>query len=413
MVMSQKFLYLPIESKTRELDAKLLLTYYAIKGNYRIILGTHTPILSHLELLPKGIICSKGTPYGDARKEYMTRAYKLGYSIVELDEEEGLFLNSNNYSRLGKDDTYVKILEHVYCWGDAHKEIVTNIFPKFKGKFHLTGHPRFDLLKKKFRGLYNDEVKMIEQRFGDFILVNTRFTQYNHFIRGFNPNEHYIKKVYEHFIQLIKELSEKYPNLNIVVRPHIHENVDSYRKELSDYKNVFVAHDGNVVMWILASKVVIHNRCTTGIEALLLDKPVIAYMPINYEKEKKYLPNAVTYKSVNSSEVFNLVDFCLSKGEIGEEKKSLSKNYYGSMDVENYAYQNIIRLLDTISFTGESSIEESSVRALSTIKGDHTLTSEEEIKSFFEKLDLIEMNKNEVSVRTLAPDLFEIISNNS
>lgn len=83
------------------------------------------------------------------------------------------------------------------------------------------------------------------------------------------------------------------------------------------------------------------------------------------------------------------------------------------MDVENYAYQNIIRLLDTISFTGESSIEESSVRALSTIKGDHTLTSEEEIKSFFEKLDLIEMNKNEVSVRTLAPDLFEIISNNS
>ncbi|WP_257144320.1 hypothetical protein [Bacillus pseudomycoides] len=176
---------------------------------------------------------------------------------------------------------------------------------------------------------------------------------------------------------------------------------------------MFVAHDGNVVMWILASKVVIHNRCTTGIEALLLDKPVIAYMPINYEKEKKYLPNAVTYKSVNSSEVFNLVDFCLSKGEIGEEKKSLSKNYYGSMDVENYAYQNIIRLLDTISFTGESSIEESSVRALSTIKGDHTLTSEEEIKSFFEKLDLIEMNKNEVSVRTLAPDLFEIISNNS
>ncbi|MDZ5606279.1 surface carbohydrate biosynthesis protein [Bacillus pseudomycoides] len=409
--MSQKFLYLPIESKTRELDAKLLLTYYAIKENYNVILGTHTPIFSHLTFLPNGIIFSKGTPYGDARKEHMANAKKLGYTLVELDEE-GLFLNNPYYDRLGRDDHYVKILEHVYCWGDVQKQIITNNFPEFKETFHITGHPRFDLLKKKFRSLYSDEVTTIKQQFGDFILVNTRFTQYNHFIRGLNPNERYIKKIYEHFIELVKELSGKYPNLNIVVRPHIHEGLDIYLKELADYKNVFVAHEGNIVMWILASKAVIHNRCTTGIEAFLLDKPVIAYIPINYEKEKEFLPNAVTYKAVNSNGIFNFIDSCESKGKMDEGKKVLS-NYYGTMDEENYAYQNIISLLDKIRLKGENAISESSIQALSTVKGSHTLTSEKEIKGFFERLNKIEKDGNEVIVRTLAPDLFEIKSNRS
>ncbi|MCM3021984.1 hypothetical protein M3576_01250 [Weizmannia ginsengihumi] len=401
----QKFLYLPIEAKTREMDAKLLLTYYAIKQHYHVILGGHTPIFSHLNRMPKGILFSKGTPYGDSRKELMADAKHLGYTPVELDEE-GLLVNGLHYDRLGKDDKYLSVLEHVYCWGYTQKEIIVNQFPNHEHKLYITGHPRFDLLKKKFRSLYDDEVKKLKDQYGDFILVNTRFTQYNHFLKGLNPNEKYIKTVLEKFIDLVKKLSMKYPNLNIVVRPHIHEGLDIYRRELANFKNVFIVHEGNIAMWLMAAKVVIHNRCTTGIEAFLLDKPVIAYIPINYKRESTFLPNAVTKNTDKIKEIFDYID-AKHLHEKKDEQKKLLAHYYGALD-ENYAYENIIQLLDRLSVKAENPISDETIKALATIKGEHTLTSEAEIKSFFKKLDAIEGTENKFRLNVLAPDLFEI-----
>jgi surface carbohydrate biosynthesis protein len=403
--MAKKYLYLPIEAKTRELDAKLLLTYYAIKANYNVVLGDHTPIFQHLHLLPKGIIFSKGHPDGDARKGHMANAKKKGYTLVELDEEGLIF--GPKYTRFGSDDKYLRILEHVYCWGRDSKENITKIFPSHKEKFYITGHPRFDLLKKKYRELYKDEVKIIKQKYGDFILINTRFTRYNHFQTGFNHSERYIKSLYEHFQKLIKVLSEKYPHLNIVVRPHIHESLTPYINEFKPYKNVFVVHDGSVGQWIMASRLVIHNSCTTGIEAFLLDKPVISYLPINHKTENNTLPNMVTDKAFNLEQLLHFINIAHLSGDKPEKKRILS-HYYAADNT--YAYENIIHLLNKLNVAGENSIKDSTIRALSLKMGKHTMTSEEEIKSFFERLNVIENSKHNISIKSLAPDLFEIKS---
>ncbi|MCM3729749.1 hypothetical protein M3226_29780 [Neobacillus cucumis] len=401
----KKFLYLPIEAKMRELDAKLLLAYYAIQQNYTVILGTHTPIFSHLHLFPKGIIFSKGTPFGDPRKQLMADAKEMGYTLVELDEEEGIFQNNVIYDRLGKDEAYINILEHVYCWGNKQKQMIENNFPEFKDKIHVTGHPRFDLLQSKFRPIYDEHVKDIKQKYGEYILVNTRFTQYNHFIRGLLPHEQYLKRLCELFINLVKELSLKYPHLNIVVRPHLHEGLEIYRQELANCKNVFIINEGNVVMWILASKAVIHNRCTTGVEAYLLDKPVAAYLPMNYEKELSFLPNALSYQAVHTNDIFNFIDSSVQGGM--SKPKNLLLNYYEATD-ENYAHENIIRLLNTINLKQQNSFDESTVEALSNIKGEHTLITAEGIKAFFNNLNKIEKKNHQASVKVIAPDLFEI-----
>ncbi|MBG9588621.1 surface carbohydrate biosynthesis protein [Cytobacillus firmus] len=404
--MEKKYLYFPIESKTRELDAKLLLSYYAIKNNYSVIIGEHTPIFHHLKILPKGIILSKGHPDGDTRKWHMANAKKFGYSLVELDEEA--LIIGPTYNRLGKDDSYINILDQIYCWGKIPKEMIAQRFGSFKNKLYITGHPRFDLLKKKFLPLYSEEMQKIKKEYGDFILVNTRFTHYNHFQNGFNPNAKFMKSNFDHFIILIKELSKNFPNLNIVVRPHIHESLEPYKNEFSHYKNVFVVHEGSVGKWIQASKVIIHNSCTTGIEALLLEKPVISYLPVNYELESKSLPNMVTPKAANILQIINFIKYSHSNNKIGEYKKILAK-YYGAMD-DNYAYKNIIDLLNKIDVTEESSIMESTIKAFSIKNGIDTLTSVEEIKNFFTKLDKIENTKTNIIIRRIAPDLFEIKS---
>ena len=57
-------------------------------------------------------------------------------------------------------------------WGNKQKELVPNL-AKFRSKLVVSGHPRFELLDKKFHSLYTAESNSIEEKFGDFILINT------------------------------------------------------------------------------------------------------------------------------------------------------------------------------------------------------------------------------------------------
>ena len=60
----KKWLYLPIEVKVRELDAKLLLSYYALREGYRVVLGEHQMVELAANTLPKGVFFSKGYTHG-------------------------------------------------------------------------------------------------------------------------------------------------------------------------------------------------------------------------------------------------------------------------------------------------------------------------------------------------------------
>src|SRR6185369_6366729 len=54
-----------------------------------------------------------------------------------------------------------------------------------------------------------------------------------------------------------------------------------------------VIREGAAVPWIAASDMLIHTNCTTGAEALALDKPAICLMPSNSPANSRYLSNRV------------------------------------------------------------------------------------------------------------------------
>lgn len=49
---SRKWLYLPIETKVREQDAKLLLAYHAVNHGYHVVIGEHRMVEQAAEKLP-------------------------------------------------------------------------------------------------------------------------------------------------------------------------------------------------------------------------------------------------------------------------------------------------------------------------------------------------------------------------
>ena len=73
-------------------------------------------------------------------------------------------------------------------------------------------------------------------------------------------------------VTLTHNLANKFPELNFIYRPHPSEDHDYYKVIFKGVKNINVEHDGNVIPWILACKLLLHDGCTTAIEATLAGK---------------------------------------------------------------------------------------------------------------------------------------------
>jgi hypothetical protein len=121
-------------------------------------------------------------------------------------------------------------------------------------------------------------------------------------------------------MELIEALSHGFPTHTIVVRPHPLESHDPWVARASTLPNVKVIYQGNVIEWILASEICIHNNCMTGIEAYLVGKTAVAYRPVCDERFELFLPNALTTQALSLDEVLGLVTSCLEGGTISKSE---------------------------------------------------------------------------------------------
>jgi hypothetical protein len=81
------------------------------------------------------------------------------------------------------------------------------------------------------------------------------------------------------FVVFTKELSHNFPHYTIVLRPHPSESLTFYKQAFTYFKNVTVTRDDSVLPWIRAADLVVHSNCTTGIEAVLAERPVVNLLP--------------------------------------------------------------------------------------------------------------------------------------
>jgi hypothetical protein len=202
----------------------------------------------------------------------------------------------------------------------------------------------------------------IKKKHGPYILINTNFTCGNpakFYKKGYleRKNDEKIKKwgipldqdeikfikgrirYYENltqsYIEMIKVLSSRVPGLKIILRPHPGENHDTYRKSLSDTKNVEVIHIGNVINWIIGADVVVQTGCTTAIESWASRKPVIRYNPLdNADIYESILPNLFGQFAKDVNELVHLINDIKSIkfSNLFDEQIHLAKPYIESID---------------------------------------------------------------------------------
>jgi hypothetical protein len=160
--------------------------------------------------------------------------------------------------------------------------------------------------------------------------------------------------LFDEFKKLIPALAGAFPNWTIVVRPHPTENQEAYYKIAAKCKRVRVTNDGNVVPWLLATKVLVHNGCTTGVEAYVMRVPAIAYRAsINeyYDNGFYRLPNLLSYQCFNFEELRLTIKKIIA-GEIGAadgEERQLNVDRYLSAQDGSLACERIVDVLEKMT----------------------------------------------------------------
>lgn len=370
-----RWLYLPIELKVRELEARILMACTASENGYRVVLGHKNEIQTNLSIMPQGIFLT----YGMAENllPILENATNFGHRIIAQDEEGLVVWQHGRYQKYRISNKTLNLIQYVFTWGDNQKQLISETFPEYSTKIITTGSPRIDLLREPYNKVFDDRVEKIKKTYGPFILVNTNFGLVNNF-KGMTDYYEHIKKAYNlstdydeafhksrfefqnqlngYFIEMIKALSNSFSKMKIIVRPHPAENHDTNRKIFHDFKNVVIHHEGCVIPWLKASEVMIHNGCTTGVEAVILNKAAVTYRPIKNDLIETFLPSFVSHEAFTLSDLVSIVASYLDGKQIFDDKKnSKEMNYYIANLRNSNAVDKIIDLLDGIKIDNNGS----------------------------------------------------------
>ena len=380
MNTKKTLLLIPVENQVRELDPKLLLACIAAEHGFSSVIGSRREMEFNIDIFPRSIYLSKSMTIRSLL--FFRLANKFGHKIVSWDEEALVHLPSETYYSRRLNRSAIRYVSHLFAWGQDNKQLwqqysdLPDNLP-----IHVTGNPRSDMLRSELRIFYEEEVKQINKKYGDFILINTNFNHVNAYGMDMNlfkpvkrPGQkpsfgraargmsreyaeglrNHKQAIFEQFKKMIPELEKTFSGYNFVVRPHPTENHEVYNEIARRCEQVHVTNEGNVVPWLMATKAVIHNGCTTGVEAYMMGVPAISYRAVineDYDCGFYFLPNKLSHQCFDIEQLKNLL-IKIFNGEIGaadgDERQALIKRYLEAEEGP-LACERMMDVIDAIS----------------------------------------------------------------
>jgi surface carbohydrate biosynthesis protein len=372
-------LIIPVENQVRELDPKLLLACIAAQRGFPVIIGSHREIDLRIASLPRSLYLNKSMT--DRNLAMFRIMRNIGHEIVTWDEEALVHLPANTYYSRRLSPVAIKYVSHLFAWGEDNAELWRQYpdLPKDM-PIHVTGNPRSDMLRPELQSFYEAQAQRLRQTYGKFILVNTNFNHVNAFFPAqnlFKPVKNsgeepkfgkaavgmsrkyaeglrdHKQAIFDAFKQLIPALDRKFEDYKIIVRPHPTENQQVYSDIAQGCNRVTVTNEGNVIPWLMATEAVVHNGCTTGVEAYMMRVPAVSYRATvneDYDLGFYRLPNLISHQCFDDDQLHETLRKILS-GELGatngDECKTLVEKYLTAQDGP-LACERIVDVLERI-----------------------------------------------------------------
>lgn len=264
--------YLPIEIKRREYSARLRTAAHLLKMGVPVVIGQQWGIFDNCKNLSPGVILFKTA---NAIQGGLMKAFKkAGHTVVALDEECLCATNASAFQD-GVTPIAAENCDLFLAQSAAHKEAVQAKYPL---EIEVVGSPRVDASEFK---QYIEAADILRKEIGPFILFNTNYGCINSIwgddflkkicIRAgvdmatFQPVQEWEHSNRAELEALITWTAETLPR-KVVVRVHPAENPSHWRP----WNGADVRVDTHPHPWTLAADVMVHTRCTTGLEAALM-----------------------------------------------------------------------------------------------------------------------------------------------
>jgi len=360
-------LYVSIETAKRELLSRLIVALEAAWRGGKVVIGQKWAIEANLETLPRGVVLYKTADQpqcASARK-----ARELGHIPVSM-IEEGLaaFDGGVTYNHFGK--RFPDSFDMHLALTDTQHEALKSSFGSIP-KTVVTGNPRIDLLRPKFRPLHDPSVDRIRKNHGNFILFNSNLAAINwqygdagEFREYLDKNgfidiaakdtqvfdEMFTSETLRHRIttEFFEKLTKKAPEIPIIIRPHPGENIALWEEFSTRFENCRMIRDDMAICWMAAAGVTVVTGCSTGIEGFLMGCPIVN---LTNPDDASHREDNLTYHYIPTySDVDEAVDTALAfmegREDAGKDNsgKLLELQKLHHFD-DGYAY---MRIVDTL-----------------------------------------------------------------
>ena len=295
-------IYLKVEIRRRELEARLLLGLVAAERGHDVLLGDFTSLLSHRHWLQPGVFHDKTLAPKVSKVALHAGLAEAGFLVSSQDEEHGLGDPDYRPFALRRfDPRTVSTATTICCWGDHDLTTLRETYPDASERFILTGSPRVDLWRPQLARRLPAVLTPGEDPQRPYVLVapgSRPFIPHPFWVamsdlrprqfRGLDDDrewDHYRKfsEAYRYVGRLVRAIrlaSTELPEVLFVVRPHPKSPDGAWEGVLGDLPNAVVDRSGDSAgVWLRDALALVHNGSTTAAEAALMGVPVISFQP--------------------------------------------------------------------------------------------------------------------------------------
>ena len=366
-------IYQHVEIAARELDSKLLLAVVAASRGHYVLISEIKGIRAGVQSgsLQPGVVHTKSLTPGEKK---ITRHQTLvdgGFPITSIDEEGGLI--DHGYDKFAEVRYSEKTIEQasaVFGWGTEDTATLKRVYPNYSAKIHQTGSPRADLWRPRFSHYWgspsaipNKPYLLVSSNMGtannmrpfhERIRLERRSGYYQRdperVSRKFGTIAEDFRKTLA-FIDAIRYLAASNDGYDIVLRPHPVENIEAWKVYLEGIPNVHVIREGSITPWVKSAFAMMHNGCTTALEATVSGKPVVTYLPFDQEYARD-LPNELGFRVKSLEALSNTVNELLHMSRSREDNEkdealpeSVAKKIH--LDDEELAAEKMVKVWES------------------------------------------------------------------
>ena len=345
--------FIRVEVKKRELISRTDLAIEMVRRGVPVILGE---VLSPNELRKIGV--SQGYMFGKCAQPQTLSHFRLlldrGWAFGALDEEGLLPVNLERFANYRFSTESAEVFDDVFFFGEAQKNVFEDTYG-IHDSFVVSGNPRTDMWQANCYDIHDETMRKIKESYGDFVLMPLNFSLYTNKQRNTVSSHDHLKYkqslaknseiLFDSFCKLAERLANE-ADVNVVMRPHPADDPDTVKDLMFKHgirsDRVSCIGTDEVFPWISAARLVVHNCCTTSLEAGFLGTPVVTYAPsgillleddadgLHQHMNKLFPVAAIPDDIINilaSDQYFNAEEF---RSQISDWKR-LSLNHSGNI----------------------------------------------------------------------------------